>query len=1194
MRWTKEQKQAIDDRNCNLLVSAAAGSGKTAVLVQRIIDIIVKDKIDINKLLIVTFTRAAAGEMRQRIQNVLSERIENKQGDERYLRKQLSLLNKAFITTMHSFCIDVVRKNFHLLDIDPGFRIADTTEVEVLKKEAVDEILEKEYEDNEESFISLVESFSSNRNDERLVDIILRLYSFIQSSPNPRKWLEDSIDMFNIEKNQINNNIWVKEIKNDLRYDLSKAQDLLEEALKLCNMATGPTEYEDAIKDDLKNVEELTKALDLDIDNFYENANSIKHSRFSSIRGKRKEVIDEQIKNEVKDIRDKYKTIIRQIKESSIEGGMNEYVNQLNNLRPIMNKLKDIVFSFSDIYMDKKLDRGILDFNDLEHFAIKALEDKDVRETYKKKFEYIFIDEYQDSNLVQETITNNIKKEKNLFMVGDVKQSIYRFRLADPTLFLRKYSTYHKDLNSANRRIDLSKNFRSRDTILSGINYIFKNIMSTDLGEVEYTEDAYLYKGLTFKPINDSKIELNIIEKNSSELELDEELKEMSYIEVEARIIAQKIKFLLGTKTYDAKNNEYRDIKYRDIVVLLRSTKSWMPVFEDVFIKEGIPLYTDSGAGYFDTLEIKVFMNFLKIIDNRRQDIPLLSVMRSSIGKFTINELIDIRLKNKGGSYYDAIVNYTKDMKDKLSNKLRVFLKDIDKWSEQARYLKLDEFIWRLLIDTGFYHYVGAVPGGRNRQANLRILVDRANQFEKTSVNGLFNFIRFIDRLYNSSGDMGTAKTLGENENVVRIMSIHKSKGLEFPVVIVGGLGKKFNLRDTYEDILLHRDLGLGPKYVDVDNRIYGKTLPQIAMKKKMKVESLSEEMRILYVAFTRAVDRLILVGSVGKLENECRRWKRGPKTYNLIDAQNYLDWICSVLYNHKDGKVLRELVDVCLKDNTYENYSSWKINIYNRENIETENLNDSLTEQQFRSKLENFKNEDPTEYKSLINNKLNWQYKHSNSIKIPSKISVTEIKQASFNNIDGIGYRIPTLADMPQFAETNKNFTGAEKGTIMHFVMQHLNLNYVNTQKDIEEQIDNFVIRELITKEESEVVNVSKILNFFESSIGKRMLSSDNIKREVPFVLRKKATEVITGLQGCNEDILIQGIIDCCFIENGYYVLLDYKTDDVYKNNTQRIVNIYKYQIRLYKEALERITSKTVKESYIYLFDIDKEIKVI
>lgn len=1196
-KWTKDQEKAIKIRGKNLLVSAAAGSGKTAVLVERIIKLITEDMIDINKLLIVTFTNAAAGEMRERILDAIIKEIENGSEYEEHLRRQITLLGRSYITTLHSFCIDVARRNFHLVDIDPSFRIGDMTETSIMIGETLEELLEDEYKEANECFIELVEGFGGNREDVKLQELILKIYGFIQSKPYPEKWLKKSIEKFNMSKEEFEKSEWIETIKSSISIELEGAKDLIEAAIELCNRIDGPKEYEEALIEDKSTLEILLASLKTSLEKFYKAANNVKHPKLKTIRGNRKLEIDENLQKEVKDLRDKYKESIKSIKEKLLVKSFDEYLYQVNTMYPTIKYLGDLIIEFGKRYSDKKLDKGILDFNDLEHYALKILENDEVQSEYRKKFEHIFVDEYQDSNIVQETILNCIKRDNNLFMVGDVKQSIYRFRLADPSLFIEKYLAYEKEGGDSNQRIDLSQNFRTRVEILEGINYLFKNIMSKNLGEIDYTENAYLYKGLDFESIPDPNIELNIIENmvDSSD-DIPEELEEMSKIEAEARFVVSRIKTLIRQQTYNPKIKEYRNIEYKDIVILLRSPKAWAPIFSEVFIKEGIPVYADDNSGYFDTIEINMFLDILKLIDNKRQDIPLLSVMRSLVGGFSIEELIKIRLSYMEGSYYEAIEEYILNNDDMLQIKLREFIDKLENWSVEARYLKLDEFIWKLLMETGYYHYVGAMPGGIQRQANLRILVDRASQFEKSAINGLFLFLRFIDKLTKSKGDMGSAKTLGENENVVRIMSIHKSKGLEFPVVICSGFGKNFNLKDIQQDILLHKDLGLGPKFIDVEKRIYNQTLPQLAIRRKMKIENLSEEMRVLYVALTRAIDKLILVGSVKELEREAKKWLRGTALYNLVKGRSYLDWICSSLANHRDGEPIRQLGNAVFNDEDieYQEKSRWTINLINKKDIFLEETEKIESSKEHRRKLEKFELEIEEKYKEIIKNRFEWEYPNKCDIGIPSKLAVSDIKKASASNMDDIVYKIPSLVKRPRFIEGQKNFTKAERGSIIHFVMQHLDLTKAANIDNIKEEIDIMVTKELLTYEEAEIVNPEKILRFFQSNIGKRILKSDKIYREAPFILKKMASEVIDDLEDCKEELLIQGIIDCYFEENDELILVDYKTGNVFDGNEEIILRRYRVQMELYKEALEKITEKQVKESYIYLFDIDKEVKIL
>ncbi|WDV44427.1 helicase-exonuclease AddAB subunit AddA [Clostridiaceae bacterium M8S5] len=1189
-KWTKDQLDAITARKHNLLVSAAAGSGKTAVLVERIIKLITEDLLDIDKLLIVTFTKAAAGEMRDRILEAISRKIEEDNMHKEHLKKQLTLLNRASITTLHSFCIDVIRRNFHVVGLDHSFRVADITERNILLQEALDEVFEEEYKEENENFIKLVEGYAGAKNDIKLQSLVLKIYSFIQSKPDPKQWLEEIAQYFNIEEDSFYDNIWVKTIIESIKIELEGAYDLLLEALQTCRADDGPTEYQEAICDDIDMVDDLAHRLCIGLDEFFTGVRDIEFEKFKSIRGARKEEIDQAKIDEVKEIRNIFKkNIIGNLKENILKKGMDKQIEEMKTLMPIVEYLNSVVNKFADRFNEKKLEKNILDFNDLEHYTLKILENEYVKEAIRDKYEYIFVDEYQDSNIVQETIINRIKRDDNLFLVGDVKQSIYRFRMADPSIFIDKYNTYEQD-TLKNKRIILSQNFRSREEVLLGVNYIFKNIMRKEIGDIEYNKEAYLYKGMDFKPIDDESVEINILPKKdiiAQYSEIDSELADLKSIELEAKAVANRIKKLIGKKTYKPKENGYKSIDYKDIVVLLRATRNVADVFVESFIEEGIPVYADDNQRYFQTVEIRLVLDVLSLIDNKRNDLPLISVMKSPIGGFSIDELIQIRINSHEKTFYESLVDFTSDID--LQIKIKHFLGKLDEWSNKVRYQKLDEFIWDMLISTGYYYYVGAMKNGAQKQANLRVLISRANQFEQSSIKGLFNFIRFIDKMKKSGSDMSEAKTLGENENLVRIMSIHKSKGLEFPVVICAGLGKKFNMMDTREEVLLHKELGIGPKFVDIDKRIYHTSLPQAAIKKKIKLESLAEEMRILYVGLTRAVDKLILFGSVDNINKSSVKWCRNITTYNLMNSTSYIDWIMMTLTKHQNGTLIRELANKC--GMVEEDVSSFKINIISLDDLIL-NEEKTLAKDKVKEKLLKFNHEEGKAAKAL-EKRFNFEYPNKESIFIPAKITVTDTSKATYNDIKLMNHRIPSLSNIPRFASDTGKFTATQKGTIIHYVMQHLDINNVQDKDSISAQIDAMITKEMITREEAQVINIKPILSFFNSDIGKRMKKSSNILRETPFVMKKESTEIIGDLENCKDQLYVQGIIDCCFEEDSEFVLIDYKTDYVEDENIEEIKNRYKKQIELYKEAFEKIREVKVKESYIYLLTMNKAISI-
>lgn len=1195
-QWTPEQEQAIWARNSNLLVAAAAGSGKTAVLVERIIQLIVCDRVSIDRLLIVTFTNAAAGEMRERISAAIMKEIENAAEDQEHLRQQLQLLSQTSISTLHAFCTELVREHFHLLEIDPRFRIADSAECELLKLEAVEEILEEAYELSHAHFLGVIERFGGSKYDTPVQNLVLRLFDFMQSKPEPEAWLKLTIEAFQQTDETLAEGPWVKTLCRDLAVQLEGAGEFFSEALALIDLDSGLDGYRPAVSEDLQLTRELEKALEHGLGQLHERLQTASHSRLGRVSKETDPVLQEQ----VKDLRDEGKKLIQTMQATLAAKSLSEYARDLRELYPYMQALADLVLAFAGRYQEKKTEKGVLDFNDLEHYALRVLSEPQVAETYRNKYLYVFVDEYQDSNLVQETILNYIKRADNLFMVGDVKQSIYRFRLADPSLFIEKYQAFKFEAAAQNRRIDLGRNFRSRAAVIDGVNTLFKQIMSSELGEIAYDESAYLNYGCSMEEVEDARIEVMLIEKDQGLLELEEEMEEINEIEIEARFIAGRIKELLGQMIYDPRLQQARPLDYRDMVILMRSTQRRAAAFMEVFSEEAIPAYADVNNGYFEALEVEMFLNLLRIIDNKRQDIPLLSVMRSPIGRFTVEELIAIRVQSQAATYYEAVEEYLSGHADELQAKLADFMCRLQQWKDQSRYIPIDELIWKLLLESGYYHYVGAMPGGVQRQANLRILFDRARQFQETSLKGLFHFLKFIDKLKTSNGDMGMARVLGENDNVVRIMSIHKSKGLEFPVVFLAGMGKQFNLSDSNANILLHKDLGIGPRYIDPEVRISSETIARLAMKSQIRLENLSEEMRILYVAMTRPVNKLIMTASLKNLPRLTQKWSKSISPFNLGKARTFMDWVGPVLMRHPDGEILRDLAVI---EPDWEEIrpddSCWKIDIVSPAVLSLQAQKQKADQAQMKQQLESFERSEASPLADLIKQRLNWQYPYAKAERIPSKLSVSSIK-----NMQGSQRQMhlpdpPSMLQGPDFIMrddpegASRRLSGAERGTVMHFVMQHLDLQRVGSQADIEAQLAEMLVRELLTEEETAAVQIGKILRFFQSELGSRILQSPAVYREVPFNMVVQAREVLEDMGDADEALLIQGVIDLYFREGEELVLVDYKTDYISSENRSDLIQQYSIQLRLYRTALERILGRKVKESYLYLFYTEEKVKI-
>jgi ATP-dependent helicase/nuclease subunit A len=1282
--WTKEQQSAIDTRGCNLLVAAAAGSGKTAVLVERILKIITNPEkpVDIDRLLVVTFTSAAAAEMRERIGDAIAKALDQNP-ESSLLQRQLTLLNRSSITTIHSFCLNVIKNNYHRIDLDPGFRISDETEALLLKNEVLQDLFDHKYEEeNNEDFLRLVDSFGGGRDDSKLQEIVLNLFNFSMSGPWPEKWLRESAENFNIAENfDFGASIWGKTLKESIRINLLGCRDIIINAAEVAESSESIAPYLENLKDDLSKLEELIELVHGSWEGLYSAFEGLK---FSTLKRLGKDA-DKSVQEQVKGLRDAAKKKIKSIQEDAFYLSPQQLKADLLYMHPVMRVLSQLVIEFNEKYRSRKRDRGILDFNDLEHYCLQILTERnedgevgpsEVALEFRKKFEEVLVDEYQDSNNVQEVIINMVSRkfteEPNVFMVGDVKQSIYRFRQAKPELFLEKYNTYSEEEGHHDRKIMLFKNFRSRLEVISAVNFIFRSIMSVNIGELEYDEKEALNLGANYKQNEDTgtvtagPVELHIIEKvareeglesgeeysgEASEAGSPEEEEELDKIQLEARLVARRIKELMsssGGKTFkvqDKETGEYRPVKYKDIVILMRATANWAPVFVEELGMEGIPVYADAGGGYFQTVEVRTVMSLLQVIDNPMQDIPLLAVLRSPIFSFTPEELIDIRLQDKERYFYEAMKLIDspetdmafegREIKFDLLVKVKNFIRKLKEWREKALHMAIDEFIWYLYGDTGYYGFVAAMPGGLQRQANLRILFQRARQFEETSFKGVFNFVNFINKLRKNNGDMGSAKILGENEDVVRIMSIHKSKGLEFPVVILSGTAKNFNMRDMNRSILFHHELGYGPDYVSMEKRITYSTIFKEAIKKKIKLESLSEEMRILYVAFTRAKEKLIITGCVNDINTAAAKWYHSASQssdgkipeYEVIKGKSYLDWIGPVVTRHEAGE---EFIRLSGSDGLgikkLEDISTWKVEIWDKNRLTVDKISETVDEtrayvdeaefeedydkvaQEASEDKQDFmkalKEDRESEYAGEISRRLSWKYPFILASRIPTRISVSELKRrANEKNLEedeaAVTLFTTSIMKKPLFLEETQGLSAADRGIAMHSVMQHMNLSNVSTSEKVRGQIDNMVIRQFITNDMAKAINPFKIFKFFQSSVGKRALEAYNkgvLYREIPFSVRIEAAEVDKELPKDiyhEEQILLQGVIDCYFEEAEELIILDYKTDYVGEEGVEPVKKKYEVQLKYYSEALEKITGKKVKGRYLYLFSSGDVVEV-
>ena len=1216
INWSEEQKQAIYEEGSNILVAAAAGSGKTAVLVERIITKIINKKIDIDKLLIVTFTNAAAAEMKERILDAIYKKLDENPDDE-HLQKQIMLLSKANICTIDSFCLDVVKNNFYEIDITPNFRIADQAEIELIKQEVLEDLFEKKYIKRDEDFLDLINTYTGYRGDEPLKELVLGIYQYIQSNPYPEEWLEENVEKFNVKKEidskeDFSNSVWgnlllenIKDIVKDCIYGTKNILNILKNYDEL-------EKFYKAICVDLDKLEEVEKSL-VRWDLAFEVVQSFSFDKWPQDK---KIILD--VKKEAKGKRDIIKEKFSSVKEKLLIYNSEDAYRDIYEMYDVLIKLKNLVLEFSEEFAKKKKSKNIIDFNDMEHFALKILTKKDengnyvgteVAKKYSEKFEEIAIDEYQDSNLVQEQILTTISKGNNIFMVGDVKQSIYKFRQACPKLFLDKYEKYDLkqqfNKNSTGLKIQLFKNFRSRSNILDITNLVFQNIMSKQLGDVEYEKEEYLNLGASYEePKQDLTTQLHIIdlkqEEDKSDVEDEEnDSEEEERIEntiLEAKFVASEIKKLLSSEqvVWDKKKECYRKVRPKDISILLRSPNVLSPIYEKELSDLEIPVFSDTSQEYLNSIEIQVIMSVLKIIDNPMQDIPLVTVLRSIIGGFDDNELVTIRLIDRKITFYESMIKFLNEKKNttdeeeqRITIKIEAFVGMIEQWRKAQEYLPLNELIWKIYMESGYYNYVSLLPKGLIRQANLKMLFERAKQYEKASFRGLFNFTNFIEKLKTGSGDLSSAKLIGENEDVIRIMSIHKSKGLEFPIVFLSGAGKRINLKDLNNNILLHQELGIGPKYVNYERKIEYNTLAKEAIRCISRKEAISEEMRVLYVALTRAKEKLIITGYSRDIENALKEKEEILNSYSKdenkkIDSNivqkyiSYLDWL--------------ELIHIYNKEDK-ENNSKMNLIIHTKQEI-LKDIKEQSDENEEEFDFEECIKKEKKEIKQSkceIKKILDWKYQYVKSTEIPTKTSVSKIKEMS-KSINGVIEQEEDkntrnrLQTIPKFMKNRQEVTPAQKGTVMHLCLQKLDEKKEYDMENIKNFVNELVLGGQITQDEAEVVDFSKIYDFTKSKIWLDLKEAKKIYKEQPFYINLLADEIYGD--GNQEDkVLVQGIIDLYYInKNDEAVLVDYKTDKV--KTEEELIEKYKVQLDLYKRALEKSLKREVKEVYIYSFE--------
>ena len=1283
--WTTEQQKVIDLRNRNILVSAAAGSGKTAVLVERIVKIITDKNhpVDIDHLLIVTFTNAAAAEMRERLGNAMEKALDEQPGNEHLLR-QLTLIHNAQITTIDSFCLYVVRNHFHEIDLEPNFRIGDEGELKLLREDVLGRVLEQNYEEPSEAFSDFVEGYASGRTDAALNEMILQLYEFSRSYPWPEKWLDSFVGAYRIEtREELDRAEWLAPLTENICFVLKDCEQLLKQALAITQQDDGPDMYEKAVQSDLEKYDGLSR-----LTSFCELSGAlsdIKYDRLASSRGFEGDPDKLEL---VKSLREQAKDVVKKLCRQYFFCSPEMMIEQLERTEPMLEEVVRLTKQFADEFAAAKRRKNLVDFHDVEHFALQILVDEETEkakktaEEFRDTFEEIMIDEYQDSNEVQETLLRSISREErgenNIFMVGDVKQSIYRFRLARPELFMKKYDSYSLE-ESTTQRIDLHKNFRSREEVLTCTNDIFYKIMARSLGNVEYDAEAALYPGASYPVSADFIPEILLADSNDELLE-DTELTDKKTLE--AKIVAEEIKHLMKTQQVtDKAAGTLRAAHYSDIVILLRSLSGWADSLVEVLNGNGIPAHTVSSTGYFSTVEVQTVLSMLRLLDNPRQDIPMAAVLRSPMAGLTDEELAVLRLEDGSVPFHEAVLElaeglYEEDGQKEISDseadrkqgrnadektenhieitahrKLLKFYKKYKQLRQLVPDTPIHELIEIILRETGYGHYVAAMPAGNRRTANLNMLLEKAAAYEKTSYKGLFHFVRYIDELQKYDVDFGEADMVGENEDVVRIMSIHKSKGLEFPIVIVSGMGKNFNKQDTRSKMVLHPELGIGLDYMDGKKRIKSPTIAKKAIAKQIDLENLGEELRVLYVALTRAKEKLILTGTLKDAPEKLEFFRQQANLSKAADrplsyltregASGYLDWILPAVLSYGDKYPVRivEAAELVLDEveNQLEQNEDLTERIEEIEAADTQLVGQlkqrflqrypyqvdvlrknkySVSELKHRAMREKFEAEQEETVPAFLEEPV--------TPTIPLFIQRQgSVEQEAQNKAQDAGQEAESKAE--QKIKSNTANRGALRGTAVHRVMECYDFA---SEKSVQEQMEAMEKEEKITADMRTLVKERIVADFVSSETGKRMALAQRmgaLYREKPFVMGFTEEELENygfgaGAQMIENEVqtenaqqeivlenvsrenhmheedltLIQGIIDVFWIEDDGIIVLDYKTDRV--DTAQELIDRYATQLKLYADALERVfaTRKLkVKEILIYSFRLEKLISI-
>lgn len=1276
MNWTEDQKNIIHAKICNLLVSAAAGSGKTAVLVERIIQMI-SDKehpINVDELLVVTFTKAAAAQMKEKIAAAIEKMLEKEPENSHYLN-QINYINKANILTIDSFCYQVVKEHFHVLGIDPNIRVGEAGEIGLLREEILGKVIEQFYENNKD-FVDFSDSFSADKNDEKVEEYILKIYKVCSSYPQPSEWIRQAKASLEISSEEEFIELdYVKKYFDEIHATAAGIKDVILECLEKARSIDGPLYMEKALLGDIQIIDDVISARTYS--QFYDFADA----KFPNIgRGKKGEY-NEDIAEEIKEYRKKYKKQYEAL-FACFNLPFDVLLEQADKQKPMLTALLDTTEEFRNQFLQAKLDKSILEFSDVEHFALQVLckgydengtpIPSEIGKEMAEGFKEILIDEYQDSNYLQEAILQSVSTiyqgKNNIFMVGDVKQSIYGFRMARPNLFMDKYHTYGSAEDAPCRKLLLKNNFRSRANVLESINYIFYQIMGSDLGGIDYTEDEALVPGRTFPEIEDDSVELLLGESKDfdflslkdeemsgeKEEDLDENLEDIGKVELEATMVAHRIEKLMGadgSKPFQVTEgeNQLRNAEYKDMVILFRGVKGVQQIFQEILTAHNIPVKVQNENGYFDTVEIKQILSLLKVVDNPHNDVEMAAVLRGYFGGFTSEDLAlltlvkkDILKDSKEKMFVYSVVKYLSDLgetafseelsqyeayiRDILSVKCKKTLDLLNELQEIKAIQTIGGLLTEIYYKTGYYYYVSAMPDGIQRANNLELLLAETRKFENGSFQSVFDFLQFVDRLQEKAIELGGEATAESNENAVRIMTIHKSKGLEFPIVFLSGMGKGFNKMDTKQPLIIHSDYYLGAKYRNPKKRSGNDTFTRKAFTALMITENLAEELRILYVGLTRAKEKLIMTGVTQDIPKLIKKYEKAARkeetklSYGIVHtADNYLDFVTAALMRNAEFHNAMEKVRKRMNGKDEKSIVSaeyempfvikepdirLKVEIKDFKSLVVSHIQSNADKQQDKRERLTLLEHAPKSKVAKIEENLSWEYEKQQLTLQKSKMSVTEIKriyETDYETSDVIKRNGPMTKEykppVPRFIEGAKKMDAAARGTWLHKTMELLDNAGISTREQVNEALSLLWQEERLPEETKEFVTPELIYNFVTSSLGKRMCEAakrGELYKEKQFVIGV-STEKITGVKTEADTIpvVVQGIIDAYFKEGDNLILLDYKSDHIKAGEEDILIDHYKTQLQYYKDTLEQLTGLTVSETYIYSFAVNKEIRV-